>query len=238
MTECPIEDAELDRATDPEYAAVSVTAVLGVVLGALSVVAFLVWPLVAVPVLATAVSLAARRRIRRSHGVLTGRRLALAGLVLGLGLTAASAGYHGWQWYGQHRTLHALRDWTDRLLDQGVAGKYEEVFEQMPAGTPQRKGGIDLFRRRLDGLFAGAGAVRDRRLRSLQILQAEGGLTVALAEVRLALEQRELQFQVWFQPDAEGRWQFVGLGGRETFASALERDTPGPQPLLGPFERE
>ena len=237
MTESPIPDAELDRATDPEYAAVSVTAVLGVVLAALSVVAFLARPLVAVPVLATVVSLAARRRIRRSHGVLTGRHLALAGLALGIGLTAASAGYHGWQWYDQQRTLHALREWADGIMDQVVAGKYKEVFDAMPADSPQRKAGFDLFRQRLGGLFAGAGAVRDRRLRSLQVLHAEGGLTVALAEVRLALRERELQFQVWFQPDAQGRWQFVGLGGRETLRSELERGTAGPEPLRGPFER-
>jgi len=236
MTQPPIQDAELDRATDPEYAAVSVTAVLGVILAVLSVVAFLVWPLVVVPVLAVGVSLLARQRIRRSHGVLTGRRLALGGLALGLGMLVASGGYHGWRWLDERRSLGMLNVWANALMDQVLAKRYKDVFDQMPPDTPQRKQGFDFFRDRLNGLFADAGAVRGCRLRSLQLLKSEGK-AVALAEVDLSLEQRVLRFQLWFQPDAEGRWQFVGLGGRETLQSELNRGTPGPPPLFGPYER-
>jgi len=237
MTDPPIRDSELDLATDPQYAAVSVTAVLGVALAVLSVVAFYVWPLVAVPVVAAGISLVGWRRIRRSHGALTGRRLALGGLALGLGIAAASGGYHAWLWYDEHRSLRTLNQWAETLMDQVLAKKYKDVFEQMPPESPQRKADFALFRDRLQGLFADAGAVRDRRLRALQILKTEDGVTVAMAEIRLTLEQRELQFRLWFQPGPDGRWQFVGMGGRETFRTAMEHDTPGPAPLLGPYER-
>ncbi|MFO8012183.1 MAG: hypothetical protein R6X20_02645 [Phycisphaerae bacterium] len=237
MDDPPIEDADLDRATDREYAAVSVLAVLGVALAALGVLAFLAPPLVAVPALAAVLGLAALRRIRRSRGVLTGTRLAATGLALGAGLTLAAGGYHAWDWYAEYRTLTSLQDRTREIMDRIVAREWAEAFAQVPPGSPQHKGGLDLFRRRLTGLFAGAGDPVGRELRALQFLRTERDEPVAMAEVRLRLEQRTLDFHVWFQPDAEGRWRFVGIGGRETFESASRRGGPAAPPLPGPFAR-
>ncbi len=237
MDQPPIQDGDLDRATDREYAAISVPAVLAVGLAAVGVVAFLAPPLVAVPLLAAVMGLAALRRIRRSRGVLTGRRLALAGLTLGTGLTLAAGGYHGWTWYDEYRTLRSLAADTHAVMDRIVAREWTEVFKRIPPGTPQHKGGPDLFRRRLTGLFTGAGEPVDRQLRALQVLQTERDEAVAMAEVRLRLEQRTLDFNLWYQPDATGRWRFVGISGRETFESVSRRGGRPPAPLPGPFSR-
>ena len=237
MAEPPIKDADLDRATDREYAAVSVLAVLGVVLAALGVSAFLAPPLVVVPTLAAGLSVAALRRIRRSRGVLTGTRLAVTGLALGAGLALAAGGYHAWNWYGEYRTLKSLQARTHAITDQIVAREYAEVFEQIPAGSPQHKAGLNLFRARLTGLFTGAGDPVGHELRALQILRTEREEAVAMAEVRLRLEQRTLEFNLWYQPDEAGRWRFVGVSGRETFESASRRGGPPPPPLPGPFSR-
>lgn len=237
MDDPPIQDGDLDRATDREYAAICVPAVLAVGLGALGVVAFLAPPLVAVPLLAAVLGLAGLRRIRRSRGVLTGRRLALAGLALGVGLTLAAGGYHGWTWYEQYRTLRSLEADTHGVMDRIVAREWTEVFERIPPDSPQQRGGLDLFRRRLTGLFAGAGEPADRELRALQVLRTERDEAVAMAEVRLRLEERTLDFNLWYQPDATGRWQFVGISGRETFESVSRRGGRPPAPLPGPFSR-
>ena len=237
MDDAPISEADLDRATDREYAAVSVLAVLGVVLAALGVLAFLAPPLVAAPALATVLSLAALRRIRRSRGVLTGGRLALAGLLLGAGLTLTAGGYHGWQWYGEYRTLTRLQARTHAITDQILARQYAEVFEQIAPDSRQHEAGLDLFRHRLAGLFAGAGEPVGRELRALQILRSERDEAIALAEIRVRLQQRTLDFNLWFQPDEAGRWQFMGVGGRETFESVSQRGGRGPAPLPGPFSR-
>jgi hypothetical protein len=237
MDDPPIEDTDLDRATDREYAAISVLAVLSVALAALGVLAFLAPPLVAVPALAAVLGLAAVRQIRRSRGVLTGLRLATAGLALGAGLTLASGGHHAWDWYGEYRTLTSLQSRTHEIIDQIVEREWAEVFARVPPDSSQHRGGLDLFRRRLTGLFAGAGDPAGRELRALQFLRTERDEAVALAEVRLRFEQRTLDFHVWFQPDAEGRWRFVGIGGRETFESASRRGGPAAPPLPGPFSR-
>jgi len=237
MDEHPIEEADLDRATDREYAAVSVPAVVGVGLAALSVVAFLNEFLVAVPVLAVVVSLSALRRIRRSRGVLTGRRLALVGVVLAAGLTVAAVGYHAWQWYAEHRTLASLQARTRAITDQIVAREYAKVFAQISPESPQHEAGADLFCRRMTGLFAGAGDLVKRQLRALQILRTERAEAVAMAEVRLRLEQRTLDFHLWYQPDEGGRWRFVGVSGRETFESASRHGGPAAPPLRGPYSR-
>jgi hypothetical protein len=237
MTEPPIDEADLDRATDREYAAVSVPAVLGVVFAALGVVAFLAAPLVSVPILAAVLSAVALRRIRRSRGVLTGRRLALAGLALGLGLTLLAGGYHAWTWYGEYQTLETLKRRTHEVGDDLVARNYGTVFDRMPDGSPQRERGLDAFRAHLTRLFAGAGDPVGRSLRSLQILRTDRGEAIAAAELRLDLTQRTLEFQLWFRPDEEGRWQFIGVGGRETLESASRRGADPVAPMPGPYLR-
>jgi len=230
-------ESELDRATDREYAAVSTHAVLGVAAAALGVVAFLAEPLVVVPLVATILSAWGLRRIRRSRGVLTGRRLALAGLGLGLALALGAGGYHAWRWFHLWRTLTALEAEAGAIVDEVAARRWVALFDRIAPDSPQRRMGADRFRERLVGLLAGAGEVQERLLRSLQVLRTERGEAVALADLVLRTEHRELEFQIWFQPDAEGRWRFIGLGARETFASAARRGTPPPRPLPGPFQR-
>jgi len=237
MAERTSKDADLDRATDREYAAVSVLAVVAVMLAALGVSALLAPPLVAVPVLAAVLGLAALRRIRRSRGVLTGRRLAMTALAVGAGLVLAAGGYHGWQWYGKYRTLTSLQAQTHTVMDRIAAREWTEAFEQISPESPQRKAGIDPFRQRLTGLFAGAGEPVGRKLRALQILRTEREEAVAMAEVRLRLQKRTLDFNLWYQPDGAGGWRFVGMGGRETFESASRRGGSPPPPLPGPFSR-
>ncbi len=237
MAERPSKDADLDRAIDAEYAAVSTPAVLGAVCGTLGVTAFLAPPLVAVPVLAIALSLVALRRIRRSRGVLTGGRLALVGLLLGIGLTLGAGGYHAWSWYKTYPTLEPLRRRTHAIMDEITGRRWQEAFERITPQSPQRQAGFDLFRDRLTGLFAGAGDPVQRDLRALQIFQVETGERVAMAQVWLHLEHRTLEFNLSFQADEEGNWQFVGVAGRETFESTSIRGRPEPPRLRGPFER-
>jgi len=122
-------------------------------------------------------------------------------------------------------------------MDEIADGDWKDAFDRISPESPQRKAGLDLFRDRLTGLFAGAGKPVERQLRALQIFRVETGEQVAMAQVWLRLEHRTLEFNLSFQMDREGNWQFVGLGGRETFESTSIRGQPAPPPLRGPFER-
>jgi len=237
MTESPVPESELDRATDVEYAAISVPAVLGVVFGALSVLAFLAEPLVAIPILGAVLSAVGLRRIRRSRGVLTGTRLAVAGLVLGVGVTLAAGGYHGWRHYSQYRTLKAIEQRARSITTEILDREYRAVFDRIAEDSPQRRAGFDLFRERLVGLVGGAGDLVEQEMRLLQQLQTDRGQTIALANMVIRMEHRTLEADLWFTPNEEGQWEFIGMSARETFESASRRGGAPPPALHGPFKR-
>lgn len=242
MTESPdrpqrIPEVELDRATDPQYAAVSTAAVLGVVIGALGVTAMLAAALLAVPALAILVSLLAWRQIRRSRGVLVGHRLALAGLLLGALTAALGAGYHGLAWYHEHQMLLGLQGRAVEVVDEMLADHYEQVFEQLPEDFRRAQQSAEAFRRRMAPLFQGAGDFVRRDLQSLQIVPTERGDTLAPAEVRVLFQRRILSVTAVFRQKEDGQWELYGVGGEESFES-LTRFPEGRSPPPEPDEDE
>ncbi len=234
----PVSSDQFDRATDPEYAAVCPMAVLAVIVGVLGATAFLVAPLVAVPVVAIVLGLAAHRKIRKSQGVLVGRKLALAGIVLGIATAALGGGYHLSIYLGEQRTLEDLKTQASEMIDDILAGRYKNVFEKLPHDSVQRKVGVERFGKAMSDLFEGGGNLVQRNLRSLQILPTERGGLVAPAEMCVRLDRRTLQITLWFRQEEDGRWQFAGVGGHETFESiAKHAGQDGPAPLPAPYQR-
>ncbi|KPJ75912.1 MAG: hypothetical protein AMK72_06310 [Planctomycetes bacterium SM23_25] len=237
MTE-PVSDDRLDRATDPEYAAVCPLAVIALVVGVLGGAAFLAAPLVAVPAVAIGLALAARRKIRKSQGVLVGRKLAVAGLVLGIATAAAGGGYHLLLWQGKQQTLEDLETQAIETLDEILAGRYETVFEKLPDDSLQRKLGLDAFRQGISGLLDGAGGLVGRDLMSLQILPFESGGLVAPADMRVNLERRILEVTLWFRQEEDGHWRLAGVGGQETVESIAKYGDEGVPPgVPAPYQR-
>jgi hypothetical protein len=242
MTDTPkpdaaLRDGELDRATDMEYASVSTLAVLALVAGLAGVVAFWAPPLVGVPVLAAVLGGAALRQIGRSAGVLAGRKPAMAGLMLGVGLALAAGVYHGLAWWNETSTLGTLKARALAVTDDLAAGRYDEVFNQFPEdfrrGVQQSP---EEFRRRVGPLFEGAGPVVSRRLDSLLPLEAEGGVAVSPAEMTVEFEKRTLALSVWFQRRPSGEWDLVGIGGQETIESMTRHEgAPAPRPVPPPY---
>ncbi len=234
----PITNDQLDRATDPEYAAVCPLAVVALIVAALGGAAFLAPTLVAVPLAATVMGLAAVRKIQKSQGVLTGRKLALAAIVVGIVMVAAGGGWHLIEWLNEQRTLDDLKTQAAETIDDIVAGRHEAVFEKLPDDSPQRKAGPEAFRNALSGLFEGGGNLVRRDLMSLQILPTERGVLVAPADMRVTLEARILQVTVWFRMDEDGGWRLVGVGGQETLESiAKYGDDDTPPDVPAPYER-
>jgi len=231
-------DKHLDRATDPEYAAVCPLAVVAVILAALGGVAFLKPPLVAIPIIAMVLGLAALRKIRKAQGVLVGRRLALTAVVVGAAVAAAGGGKHVIIWLNEQRTLEDLKTQAAEVIDDILAGRYETVFETLPDDTPQRKAGLDAFRRGLSGLLEGGGNLVERELMSLQILPTERRGLVAPADMRVTLERRILQITLWFRQEEDGGWRLAGVGGQETLESMTKHgDRDGPAEVPAPYER-
>ncbi|HUU91081.1 MAG TPA: hypothetical protein VM238_07710 [Phycisphaerae bacterium] len=234
----PITNDQLDRATDPEYAAVYPLAVVALIVAALGGAAFLAPPLVVVPVAATVMGLAAVRKIRKSQGVLAGRKLALAAVVVGIVIAAAGGTVHLIVWLNEQRTLDDLKTQAAETIDDVLAGRYETVFARLPDDSPQRKAGPEAFRNALSRLFEGGGNLVRRDLMSLQILPTERGVLVAPADMRVTLEARILQVTLWFRLDENGGWRLVGIGGQETLESiAKYGDDNTPPDVPAPYER-
>jgi len=239
MTTLP-SDTRLDVATDPEYATISPTAVVGLLVSVAGVAAFWKWPLVAVPVVGFVLSLAAGRKIRRSEGVLAGRRLAAAGMAVGAIMAVTAAGYHALIWHSEQALYKDLAARAEAVVDEMLAGQYDKVYERMPEAWRRRQAaGPEAFRARLSPLLEGAGALVERHLASLQILPTEEGDLVAPAEMYVELERRLLTLTLWFQRTEAGRWELVGVGGEETFESAMKfSSTKEPVAVPGPYEHE
>jgi len=238
--------SQLDRGTDPEYAAVSSMAVIGLVVAVLGV-----WPLLliskhwvepptslpdlvvmtaifaAAPLVGLVLSLTALRQIRRSCGVVTGKRIALAGLAAGVLLVVAWAGWLTSQWQRNEQTLRDLEKTAYAVMDNLLAGRYEQVYERIPEEYRRRQpAGYRRFRAQMEGLFEGAGAPVQRRLLSLRIVQTEYGTLIAPAEIRVDLERRILQVSIMLGRNTAGRWELVGIQGGPTFESMMKHDTP------------
>jgi len=234
----PISNDQLDRATDPEYAAVYPLAAVALIVAALGGAAFLAPPLVAVPVVAIVMGLAALRKIRKSQGVLAGRKLALAGLVFGIATAALGGGYHLSIYLGEQRTLEDLKTQAFETIDEILAGRYEKVFESLPDDSVQRKVGRESFCKVISRLFEGGGNLVERDLMTLQILPTERGVLVAPADMRVTLEARILQVTLWFRLEEDSGWELVGVGGQETLESiAKYGDDDTPPDVPAPYER-
>jgi len=231
-------DSELDRATDPEYAAVSSSAVVGLVISALGVSAFLTEAFIPAPVVGLVVSLAALRGIRRSRGVLTGRRLALAGAILGAALTVVAGGFHLIRWRQERQVLEDLEATACHIVDELVAGRYEEVYDMIPEDLRERQAaGPARFRTAMERLFRGGGKTLGRRLSTLRIIPTEQGSLVAPAEMRVEMENRIIQIRILLGRNAEGRWELIGVGGAPTFGSMMKFGEPG-RDRAPPFDHQ
>jgi len=234
VTQTP-NDSELDRATDPEYAAVSSGAVVGLVISALGVSAFLTEAFVPAPAVGLVVSLAALRGIRRSRGVLTGRRLALAGAILGAALTVVAGGFHLIRWRQERQVLEDLEATACHIVDELVAGRYEEVYDMIPENFRERQAASPArFRTAMERLFRGGGKTLGRRLSALRIIPTEQGDLVAPAEMRVEMENRILQIQVLLGRSAEKRWELIAVGGAPTFESMMKFGDRDEEPLSPP----
>jgi len=232
-------DGGLDRATDPEYAAVSTKAVLALVLSLAGAGAFLAAPMLVLAMMGLVLGLAALRQIRRSEGVLAGRGIALGGVAVGAAILVAATAHHASVWLGEHRMLSALESRSYEIADDLIADRYAEVYAMMPEKFRGQAGtGPEQFRARMAPLLGGAGSVLRRSLVSLQVLQTEDGQTLAPAEMRVELERRYLQFTIWFKQVPDGQWELVGVAGAETFESLGKFGAPEPDEAPAPSPDE
>ena len=228
-------DGGLDRATDPEYAAVSTKAVLALVLSLAGAGAFLAAPMLVLAMMGLVLGLAALRQIRRSEGVLAGRGIARGAVAAGAAILVAATAYHASAWLAERRMLSDLESRSYEIIDDLIADRYAEVYAMMPEKFRGQAGtGPEPFRARMAPLLKGAGSVLRRSLVSLQVLQTEDGQTLAPAQMRVELERRRLDFTVWFIQSADGRWELAGVGGAEAFDSLGTSESPAPDEAPAP----
>ena len=227
----PPADGQLDRATDPEYAAICTKAVLALAFSIVGVAALLVAPFIVLPLAGLVLGLIALRQIKRSEGVLAGRGIALAAIGAGAAVALAASAYHANNWWKEHRMFTDLKDRSYEIVDDLVAGRYAEVYAMMPEEFRRRAGtGPEQFRARMAPLLKDAGQVVRRALISLQVLQTEDGQVLAPADMRVELERRYLQFTLWFKQMPDTTWELVGVSGDQTFDSLGKFGQPSEAP--------
>ena len=233
----------VDRATDPEYAAVSPLAIMGLVFALTGIAAFFVAPLVAVPLLGFAVSLAAWRRIRRSEGVVTGQSLAQVGIALGAALALASAAYHLETFREQRQSLHLVEAKANEAVQAIIDKDYQKVYLSMPEDFRARQAGTEKdFAAALEAWFKDAGAFKEQNLLALTQVPTKEKRLIQKAQVRVDLQKRSLEFLLWYLQDQTGEWRLVGVACGESFdsqvRSANEQAPPPPPPVEAPIHEE
>ena len=228
-------DGQLDRALDPEYAAISTMAVLGLVAGVLGLLSFEMMPLVVLPALGLMMGLLALRKIKRSEGVLAGRGIAMAASVLGALVLTGSAGYHLQGWLSERRVLEDLSNRSYEITDDILAGRYEKVYNMIPEEFRRQRGrGPEAFRAQVAPALTGAGSVLRRTLMSLEIVATTDGAIVAPAKMRVELERRYVELQIAFMKSPAGTWDLVGAGAGETLESQFKFASEEPEPKEPP----
>ena len=228
-------DGQLDRALDPDYAAISTLAVLGLASSVLGMLSFVALSLTVLPAIGLALGLLALRKIRRSEGILTGRGIAMAASVLGALVLVGSSGYHLQGWLSEHRVLEDLSNRSYEITDDILAGRYEKVYNMIPEEFRRRHGrGPEAFRAQVAPALTGAGSVLRRTLMSLEIVPTTDGAIVAPAKMRIELERRYVELQIAFMKSPAGTWDLVGAGAGETLESQFKFASEEPEPKEPP----
>jgi hypothetical protein len=114
-----------------DYVAVNVTAVVAVLFGLASVLAALGYVLLIIPLVGIILALVALAQIRDSNGTQTGRGLALAGLILSGGISAAVIGYRGIEaihYHADQQQIAALCQKFGQLVAQQQFDQAYELF--------------------------------------------------------------------------------------------------------------
>jgi hypothetical protein len=212
-------DGQLDRAMDPEYAAISTMAVLGLASSLVGALAFMLPPLIVLPAMGLVMGVLALRKIRRSEGILAGRSIALAACMVGALVLAGSTAYHLHNWLSERQVLNDLTNRSYAITDDILAGRYDRVYNAMPEEFRQEGRGAEDFRAHIAPALAGAGSVVRRVLLSLEVVRLEDGTVVAPAKVHVELERRYLEFKMVFKKSPAGTWDLAGVGVGETFES-------------------
>ncbi|MBM4019442.1 MAG: hypothetical protein FJ288_14160 [Planctomycetes bacterium] len=221
---------DLDRATDPEYAAISTKAVMAAAFSVVGAAAFLAAPFIMMPVVGILLGLLALRQIRSSAGVLAGRGIAWAAVGAGAAVAIAAAAYHGHNWLAEHRMFSDLENRSYQVIDDIAAGRYADVYALMPEEFRRRQGaGPEQFRARLAPLMKDAGSIQRRALVTLQVTETEDGQVLAPAEMHVDLERRRLRFTIWFKQAADGKWELVGVAG-EAVQEGRQHSADAPEP--------
>jgi len=223
-------DGRLDRATDPEYAAISSLAVLGMAFSLLGVLAVLRPEFIVLPAMGLVLGLAAVRKIRRSEGVLAGRGIAVGASLLGGLVLVGAASYHLHAWLSESRVYEDLSSRSLEITDDLLAGRYEKVYNMLPEEFRRQEGrGPEELRAHIAPALKDAGSVVRRSLMSLQIVRLEDGTVFAPAKVHVELERRYVEFKIVFMESPSGTWNFVGVGAGETWESQVKFQPPEPE---------
>ncbi|MBN2582622.1 MAG: hypothetical protein JXL80_06105 [Planctomycetes bacterium] len=182
----PQDNAHRDRAVEPEYAAVSVMAILALILagiGALALLpkqAYVLIPglpykapiLLVLPVASFFFALLARRKIVCSEGTLVGLRAANTAVMLSAAFVLGSIGLHGYLQHRQYTLNEAMLADAQHYLDRILQDDYEGVYNEMMANNPALAAtGLSLkrFRSEIRGVLNSGGDYYGRNLQSQDV---------------------------------------------------------------------
>jgi len=242
----PEDDTLLDRMVEPEYAAISVKAILSLILAGISALALLPSPLylsfpgigyglpllIVLPLVALAASVAALRSIRRSEGTLVGLRAATLAAGLSAAFVIGSIGLHGYTQYREKQLHRTLLEATQRHLELMMQEKYEPVYLEMAANNPRiaEKGPtLNQWSSRIKQLMTTGGDYYGRDLHRHGIKKpedpTEGTDPRGQVVYRFRFKRGGVDLSFVFRDSGQG-WKLMGVGANGVAVFPRRGDQP------------
>lgn len=184
-------------------------AIVGFVLGIAGSAAFFSIYFLVVPLAGLAISLMAMRGLRQSQGVMTGRRLAFAGILICAAVTVTSGTLYSYQVFSRLQEKQALTRQAYEIIDEILAGKYQAETERMPESFREQAFALQYVREKY--ALKVAGAPLGRSVGLVQVLGSEDGERRALVDAYVDMPQGRLKICLYFQEEGLGRWQLQSL---------------------------
>ena len=240
------DDSHLDRMVDPEYAAISVKAILALILAGIGALAllpkqpYLSIPgisyrlpiLVVLPLVALAAAVAALRSIRRSEGTVIGLRPAIVATVLSAAFVIGSIGLHGYIQYHEKELRRSLLEEAQVYLERLMQEEYEPVYQDMAANNPEiAKAGLTFnqWRSRIHTLMMTAGDYYGKNLQRQDLVKpkdpSEGTDRRGVVVHRFRFKRGAVDLSFVFTDSDQG-WELMGVGASGVAVFPKRDDKP------------
>lgn len=180
-----LRESDLDRVVEPEYAAISGTAIIALLLAPLGLLSlhaiyFQMFDipvpiLLILPLVSLAVALAAIRSIRQSEGTRVGIRIASVAAILSGLIFIGSGGYHVHRITQQIERQDRLKAEAEADMQAIFTGRYSTIYNKMLLFNPGMSKELPLqeWTSRMNDLLYGGGTYYGSRIQAMRMFTVQ-----------------------------------------------------------------